>query len=273
MLILYFIIFSLFTTSLLAQDIRSKKIAVRDSVILDSVSINPFQFEVTSISGDVIDSTLYMMDFPRSILSLKAKKEDLPDSLIINYRVYPDFLTNKYRLYDSRIIVNSTGALDKAVSLSTQDRRKPITPFSGLNVSGSILRGVTTGNNQNSTLNSALDLQVSGKLNDRVTLRASIQDANVPSQQGGFSQNLDEFDQIFIELFTDNWNIRAGDINLQNSDSYFGQFTKKIQGLAVKGTLNHSETVKTDLFASGALVRGVFTQSNFVGQELSLIHI
>ena len=267
MRILYFIIFSLFTTSLLAQDIRSKKIAVRDSVILDSVSINPFQFEITSISGDVIDSTLYTMDFPRSILSLKAKKEDLPDSLIINYRVYPDFLTNKYRLYDSRIIVNSTGALDKAVSLSTQDRRKPITPFSGLNVSGSILRGVTTGNNQNSTLNSALDLQVSGKLNDRVTLRASIQDANVPSQQGGFSQNLDEFDQIFIELFTDNWNIRAGDINLQNSDSYFGQFTKKIQGLAVKGTLNHSETVKTDLFASGALVRGVFTQSNFVGQE------
>ncbi len=246
---------------------RSKKIAVQDSVVLDSVSINPFQFEITSVSGEVIDSTLYTIDFPRSILSLKAKKEKLPDSIIINYRVYPDFLTNPYRLYDSKIIVNSTGALNKAISLSTQDKRKPIAPFSGLNVSGSILRGVTAGNNQNSTLNSALDLQVSGKLNDRITLRASIQDANIPSQQGGYSQNLDEFDQVFIELFTDNWNIRAGDINLENSDSYFGQFTKKIQGLAVKGTLDHSETAKTDLFASGALVRGVFTQSNFVGQE------
>ena len=31
-----------------------------------------------------------------------------------------------------------------------------------------------------------------------MTLRASIQDANIPLQQSGYSQRLDEFDQVFI---------------------------------------------------------------------------
>ncbi len=252
---------------MLSQEVRSKKIAVRDTILLDSVSINPFQFEVLTINGKELDTSLYTIDYPRSIFSLKAKKENLPDSLVISYRVYPDFLTQTYRAFDPKVIVKSTGLLDKVVSLNTEDKRSTIAPFSGLNVSGSILRGVTSGNNQNSTLNSELDLQISGKLSESVTLRASIQDANIPSQQGGYSQNLDEFDQVFIELFSDDWNIRAGDINLQNNESYFGQFTKKIQGLSLGGTINHTENKKTDLFTSGALVRGVFTQSTFTGQE------
>src|SRR5690606_34608986 len=105
------------------------------------------------------------------------------------------------------------------------------TPFDGLTTSGSISSGVTVGNNQNSVLNSQLDLQISGKLSDRVSLRASIQDANIPLQESGYSQRLDEFDQVFIELFSDNWRIRAGDIDLQNNDSYFASFTKRVQGL------------------------------------------
>ncbi len=209
----------------------------------------------------------YSVDYGKSILTLNAKILELPDSLVVTYRVYPDFLTRPYSQYDPSRIVKSTGALDKVIRLTEDRNTQPVEPFSGLNVSGSILRGVAVGNSQNSTVNSELDLQISGKLSDKVTLRASLQDANIPNQNGGYSQNLDEFDQIFIELFSDNWNIRAGDINLQNNDSYFGQFTKKVQGLSVGGTIEHSEDTKTNLFGSGALVRGVFTQSNFMGQE------
>jgi hypothetical protein len=28
----------------------------------------------------------------------------------------------------------------------------------------------------------------------------------------GYSQKLDQFDNVFMELFSDQWNIRAGDI-------------------------------------------------------------
>ena len=56
-------------------------------------------------------------------------------------------------------------------------------------------------------------------------------------QESGYSQRLDEFDQVFIELFSDNWNIRAGDIDLQNNNSYFAQFSKRVQGLFVNVNL------------------------------------
>ncbi len=264
---LYFLLFFFCSATLIAQEVRTKRIALRDTIQLDSVSINPSLFKITTREGRSLDSTAYTMDYARSLLSLKAKETIPTDTLVITYRVYPTFLTRKYVQFDPKRIVTNAGNLDRLTRLRNQKKRRAFTPFNGLNTSGSIVRGVTVGNNQNSTVNSELDLQLSGKLSDKVTLRASIQDANIPSQEGGFSQNLDEFDQIFIELFSDTWNIRAGDINLQDTQSYYGRFTKKIQGLSLQADINHDEDSKTNLFATGALVRGVFNTSVFTGQE------
>jgi hypothetical protein len=69
-------------------------------------------------------------------------------------------------------------------------------------------------------------------ISDKVSLRASIQDSNIPLQEGGYSQKIDEFDQIFIELSSKNWNIRAGDLFLENRKTSFLNFNKKVQGLS-----------------------------------------
>lgn len=244
---------------------RSKKLAVRDTMLIDSVSINPYLFKVSTPDGIVIDSSMYSVDYGVSKLVLK-QIDKLPDSLVFNYRVYPHFLTQRYFEFDPDKTVNSSGNLERVYALKEEKYFKTFVPFEGLDVSGSLVRGITSGNNQNSTLNSELDLQISGKLSERVSLRASLQDANIPQQDGGYSQRLDEFDQIFIELYSDYWNIRAGDINLENTTSYFGRFNKKVQGLSLRGTLDHDNS-ETDLFGAAALVRGVFTQSRFNGQE------
>ncbi len=135
--------------------------------------------------------------------------------------------------------------------------------FEGLNTNGSISRGITLGNNQNTVLNSELDLQIFGKLNDKVEVTASIQDANIPLQDGGYSQKLDEFDQIFIELKSEKWKIRAGDIDLNNSNTYFGNFEKRIQGLLVSSKINETDNA----YVSGAIVKGQFKSSNINIQD------
>jgi len=53
---------------------------------------------------------------------------------------------------------------------------------------------------------------------------------------------------------------------LVQDDSYFANYTKKVQGLSVRGKLN-PEGNSTDIYAAGALVRGVFTRNQFQGQE------
>jgi hypothetical protein len=42
-------------------------------------------------------------------------------------------------------------------------------------------------------------LQITGKLSEKVSLRASLQDSNIPLQDGGFPK-LDQFDNVFMEL-------------------------------------------------------------------------
>ena len=249
-----------------AQDrpanLRTIKIAVSDSMRIDSVSINPSKFSIKTLNGLRIDSSYYTVDYRKAILKLKKPLDT--DSLQIEYLRYPDFLTKVYKQLDDKVIVDrSAGFREQLYRLENENRTKTFTPFDGLTTSGSISRGVTIGNNQNSVLNSELDLQISGKLSDKVSLRASIQDANIPLQESGYSQRLDEFDQVFIELFSDSWNIRAGDIDLVNNTSYFANFSKRVQGLYVNANLSE----KTNVFASGALVRGQFTTTQFTAQE------
>ncbi|MDO1501848.1 hypothetical protein Q2T40_17070 [Winogradskyella maritima] len=240
---------------------RTKKLAVEDSIKLDSVSINPAYFSLKTKAGTLIDSSLFSIDFPTSILKLSSTLET--DTIIVSYLPYPKFLTQTYRQLDSSVIVNNSQGLQRLYTLQNRERKRDFTPFDGLTTSGSISRGVTIGNNQNTVLNSELDLQISGKLSDKVTLKASIQDANIPLQESGYSQRLDEFDQVFIELQSEDWRIRAGDIDLVDTQSYFARFSKRVQGLLVNANLSEKITV----FASGALVRGQFTTSQFTAQE------
>jgi hypothetical protein len=262
------LVFLAMVSAVSAQEIgspyKSKKIAVSSQPIqIDSVSINKVFFKLLDANGSDVDTTLYKVDFQKSVLTFKEGFSS-NDSLIIRYLKYPDYLTKKYSIYDDKRVV-SNDAEGNLFSVN-RDPLKKFVPFDGLNTSGSITRGVTIGNNQNAVVNSNLDLQITGKISDKVTLRASIQDSNIPLQEGGYSQKLDEFDQIFIELSSAKWNIRAGDLFLENRQSRFLNFNKKVQGISANFNFGTSEN-KTNVFASAALVRGQYAKSSFVGQE------
>ena len=257
-------------SGLQAQEINSlyktKKVLVtRDTIYIEKESINSSFFKLLDANGKPIDSTLFKINFKKGTLLFKENTVIKSDSLTIQYLKYPEILTKEYRIYDpSRVISNEAG-LGKLYTIEEKNLKKNI-PFDGLNTSGSITRGITIGNNQNAVLNSNLDLQITGKISDKVSLRASIQDSNIPLQDGGYSQKLDQFDNVFMELFSDKWNIRAGDINLENKKSKFLNFNKKVQGLATSFDFG-TATNKTNVFASAAIVRGQYAKSTIVGQE------
>jgi hypothetical protein len=248
-----------------SKNFRTKSISVqKDSILLDSVSINPFHFKVLNSDKTVVDSTQYVIDYSKSLLIID--KEKYPE-IEVEYYAYPEFLTKTYFRFDKNLIVKNPTRSSPLYSLQTKKRNPFFKPFDGLNTAGSISRGLTIGNNQDAVLNSTLDLQIAGKLSDKVTLRASITDTNIPIQENGYTQQLNEFDRVFIELFSDKWSIKAGDVNLENSNSSFGNFTKKVAGISVDAIIKETDDSKTTVFASGALVRGKFTTYAFTGQE------
>lgn len=230
---------------------------------IDSTSINPNYFKIFDAQGKRVADSLYRVDFSNATLELQFSTND---SITVFYQKYPDFLTQRYQIYDpSRVVRNEAGRSVFQATPST-NRYAWSKPFDGLQTAGSITRGVSVGNNQNAVLQSTLDLQISGRISEKVGIRASIQDNNIPIQQGGYSQRLDEFDQIYVELFSDRWAVRAGDLFLNNTTSRLMNFNKKVQGMSYRHEFG-TESAKTTVEASGALVRGQYARSNFTGIE------
>ena len=261
---------SFFCLGLQAQQIETpykmkKIVATRDTIRIDSTSVNSSFFKLLNKKNEEIDAAFYSMNFQKGTLVFNENYVINADTLTVRFLKFPRFLTKEYSIYDTSRVVKSDNGMYDLYKVS-RDPFKKFVPFEGLNTSGSITRGVSIGNNQNAVVNSNLDLQITGKISDKVSLRASIQDSNIPLQSSGYSQKLDEFDQIFIELFSEKWNIRAGDLFLENRKQRFLNFNKKVQGLATNFNFGKAGNA-TNIFASAALVRGQYAKSTFVGQE------
>ena len=236
---------------------------VNDTINIDSVSINPFNFKVLNNANNEIDTAKYFIDFGKSILILK--KPHSFKAIKVQYNSYPDFLTKIYSPFDEKLILPSSTNASSFYSLSNNSK-VPFTPFDGLNTVGNITRGFTVGNNQNGVSNSSLDLQISGKLSEKVTLKASIVDTNLPIQENGNTYELNEFDRVFIELSSQNWKINAGDIYLNNRETHFLNFNKKVSGLGVNASII-KEKSRFDIQTSGAIVKGKYKKIEFNGSE------
>lgn len=152
--------------------------------------------------------------------------------------------------------------VDEAV-LAKNDKKR----FLGeLNSKGSIIRGITFGNNQGQSVQSSMDLQISGRLSKDVTILASISDHNLPIQADGYTQTLEEFDKIYMQLnIKDKSILRAGHLDLVESKNYFSKYQRRSMGLQFQtefGTDN-----KTFVDVSMGVARSEFHRVRFQGVE------
>lgn len=154
-----------------------------------------------------------------------------------------------------------------------QKPEEDIFSTSSLNKNGSISRGITVGNNQDVVVNSSLNLQLSGRLSDNIDIVAAVTDNNIPIQPEGNTQQLQDFDQVYIKLFNEKTQLTAGDFQLKRpEDSYFLNFFKRAQGLSLEHNITlgkNPEKPKSNLMlaGSGAISKGKFARNVIQGIE------
>jgi hypothetical protein len=205
---------------LLDKNILKKEFSVKhDTIRIDSVSISPYYFKVYNADDRLIGPELYSVDFARAELILDPSVKNFNKKIYVEYQPLPEFLTRQYKVLDRDLITEKTSDLTALYNPNKVKRNKNIKLFDGLYTSGNLSRGITVGNNQDAVVNSDFNLQIQGNLSENIGIRASITDNNVPLQEGGYTQRIDEFDRVFIELFSKNWKINAGDVYLQNNQN------------------------------------------------------
>ncbi len=245
--------------------------AGNDTIRLDTVPVVPGSITLTTTTGLLIDSELYRTDPVNSLLLIDKNFPWYGEELIASYRVFtagPDLTLSRK---DTAMIIPWQR------DISDEDPyRYTYRPVSDdfwreetLMRSGSISRGITFGNNQDVIVNSNLNLQLSGKLDDNLNIVASISDQNIPLQPEGYSMQIHEFDKVFIQLYNENVAITAGDFGIGGGEGIFLPLDRKAQGVQFAGNVEpaagrFSEVRNT---SSAAMAKGRYHRNSFTGTE------
>ena len=185
----------------------------------------------------------------------------------IYYRYIPRFNSVVYRHKPLELIEPEFGFEFRSYYNYNQETSSTSSIFGdGLNVSGNIARGLGFGNNQDLVLNSNLNLQLSGNLGKGISLLAAISDENNPIQPQGNTQQIQDFDKVFISIMKDSNTLTVGDFLMKtNSDQYFMKYYKKSRGLQLDYMVRSKIT--QHIQANAAVSRGKFVRNEIQGQE------
>jgi hypothetical protein len=238
-----------------------------DTIQLDTLSIINGSEIVFMADGSIADSSHYEIDYFNSILILK---QPVVDSLRVVYRAFPINFSMEMRNKDIRLIEPDARGMANpfAYVYDMNTQGADIFKMEGLNKNGSISRGVTFGNNQDLAVNSNMSLQLSGKVNERVSILAAITDHNIPIQPDGNTYQLQDFDQVYIQLFDEHSKLTAGDFQLSRPNSYFMNYFKRAQGGHFSTATNiGKDKAVNKTSASAAVSRGKFSRNMIQGME------
>lgn len=237
-----------------------------DTLLVDTLTILPQFVKIQQLTANQLEQlpTNYYKVVNNVIICNKPFRAT---KMIVEYRVLPFNLSvatfHKDTSWIGQVIDGELVGVDP---YRPNANNNPLSQ-NGLNYSGAYTRGIAFGSNQDATFNSNFNLQMTGNLGDGIEVVAAISDNNIPIQPQGNTQQLQEFDRIFIRLQKGETALTAGDYELRRPNSYFMNYYKKLQGATLDNKLYFSKSQSLTSKASFAIARGKFARNTIIAIE------
>ncbi|MCH1612695.1 MAG: hypothetical protein L7S72_05295 [Flavobacteriales bacterium] len=246
------------------ESLFSKKYVGKDTIVIDTFSVNPRTFQILNNNKESVSLDYKLLPYKGLVVFL-----DIPyDTLIFNY--HPLLIDFSKKYYKHPISLNRTieqKQYHPSLNIISTDNSNNLFQGTKLNRTGSISRGLMVGNNQDFSLNSNLNLQLSGMISPTMKILASVTDDNIPIQPQGNTQQLQDFDKVFIQVSDQKWKLTAGDFWIKNKDSYFLKYHKRGQGIHLKNKIIGNNNIEIDVENSASISKGKFGRNVIQGIE------
>lgn len=254
------------------SNLRCQKLAWRtQAFMLDSFSVDTEQLKITAPGSSFPDSLFSFTYFAaENHFQMQFRGSSPPDSVQICYRRFP-YLFSRTKYLRKKCEKDTTllgevplrqddfyfPALERTTIFSVSGINKPA-PSTNLQRNGSLMRGVSFGSRQDVFVNSALNLQLNGQLTESLALEATLSDRQIPYQPEGNTQQLRQFDKVYIALKHKKGKLDAGDLTLKNEPTHFLRYHKNVQGVQLRAVLGDTAKLRSESRLGVALAKGQF---------------
>ena len=269
----FILLLASFSITLFAQQNSSlRKVLLfneTQTIVQDSLLIIPGSIKAYNSTNQIIADSLFLISYKSQQLEFKTKASY---PIILYYRVLPHSITKAFQ--ETADTIPTLQSIKKreeneVYQIAPNANKDALFSTPGISKSGSITRGISMGNSQDVIVNSSLNLQMNGKLQDNLYIAAAISDNNIPIQPDGYSQQIREFDKVFIKIYNNNQSLQAGDIDIEKPEGYFMVLNRKVQGFNYQGDfkLNKNSTTTYKTQVAGASAKGKFSRNVIQGVE------
>ena len=147
---------------------RQDSVQLSDTIKLQNKGILSEKFQILDSTGNPISKEFYTINFERNEVYFNSS---IAKQMVkIQYFVNPKLAESVFYAKNPNIIVNDAKPVDIFHQIKSNSKQANKDVFDGLNSKGSMIRGIRFGNNQSASVQSSLDLELSGKLSDDITL-------------------------------------------------------------------------------------------------------
>ncbi|MBX7241820.1 MAG: hypothetical protein K1X92_08730 [Bacteroidia bacterium] len=241
--------------------VKTDTLTVKDnSLILSQRNLVPFSEEVR-LYGAIIPEAQYSINYDKGNITFVKNAIYPNDTVIVVYRYFTRNPMDTIALKQAKIIRDSLDEPQLIVG-DTYFKWEEFKEENKLRKSGSVTRGITVGNATGTAVTSGMRLQLEGDLGDGLQIVGAITDDNIPVQPDGSTQQISDFDKVFIQLKKNGASVTVGDYEIQQKGSRFTDLYRNVQGVKIG-----YEGKKNKGFVSGAVAKGKFHSNSISGLD------